>query len=178
MLRLFWDDGISGFFDTGNDHETLISRPRDFWDNATPSGHSVAADVLLRLAVITGDDVYRQPALASLAGLAGLAERAPLGFSRMLAAVDFDLASPRELALVWEGNGPEPLELAAAAFAGYRPNLIAVGARAGEGGGVTPLLQDRPALNGLPTAYVCERFVCRAPTTDSAEMLRQLDAQT
>jgi uncharacterized protein YyaL (SSP411 family) len=95
MMRLFWDEGVQGFFDTGADHETLIARPRDFFDNATPSGNSVAADVLLRLAVLSGDYERERRGIACLRALAPLIERAPTGFGRLLSALDFHLSRPR-----------------------------------------------------------------------------------
>src|SRR6185295_8870846 len=101
-LARFWDDAIAGFYDTAADHEALIVRPRDTGDNATPSGNSAAADVLLRLAVIFDDSTYRARAEAVLGGLTQFMERYPTGFGRSLAAAEFALASVKEIALVGE----------------------------------------------------------------------------
>ncbi|HLF78537.1 MAG TPA: thioredoxin domain-containing protein [Dehalococcoidia bacterium] len=233
MLDLFWDDDVQGFYDTGRDHETLITRPRDFFDNATPSGTSVAADVLLRLGLLTDNPDYERRGAACLRAVAPYIERAPTAFGRLLAALDFHLSTPQELALIWpadssplprkgegarragEGSGlltspasaaeeaPETSPLprkgegggaASAATPGeeaphapssltplldvvrtaYLPNLLLVGAPAGEGADITPLFVERPTLNGLPTAYLCQRYVCQAPTTDPTELRRQL----
>jgi hypothetical protein len=173
MIDLFWDDEVEGFFDTGKDHETLITRPRDFFDNATPSGTSVAVDVLLRLAVLTDDGDFERRATTCLRTLTPFIEQAPTAFGRLLAGLEFYLARSQELALVTPHGGSadallEPVRLL------YAPNLLLVGASEGTGGDVTPLLRDRPANDGAPTAYVCERFVCQAPTTDAGELLAQL----
>ena len=173
MIDLFWDDEVQGFFDTGKDHETLITRPRDFFDNATPSGTSVAIDVLLRLAVLTDNADFEHRATTCLRTLTPFIEQAPTAFGRLLAALEFYLARSQELAIVTSSGGSpdallEPIRLL------YAPNLLLVGALEGKGAEVTPLLRDRPTRDGQPTAYVCERFVCQAPTTAPAELLAQL----
>ncbi len=176
MLRLFWDDAADGFFDTGSDHEELITRPRDLYDNATPAGGSVAATALFRLAVLTDNVEYERRAVASVSSVATVVDQAPTMFGNFLAALDFHLSPSKELALVWPGALAEAAPLLAVVRGTYRPNLLLVGAHEGEGGDLTPLLSDRPARGGRPTAYVCERFVCGVPTSDPAELARQLDA--
>jgi hypothetical protein len=188
MLDLFWDDGVQGFFDTGRDHESLVTRPRDFFDNATPSGTSVAIDVLQRLALLTDNADYERRAATCLRTLAPYVENAPTAFGRLLCALDFHLSRPQELAIVWPQQPPtkasvgepvraEPVEareLLTTIRDLYAPNLLLVGGPAAETDNVTPLLDDREALGGKPTAYLCERYVCQAPTTDAAELVRQL----
>ena len=173
MIDLFWDDEVQGFFDTGKDHETLITRPRDFFDNATPSGTSVAIDVLLRLAVLTDNADFEHRAATCLRTLAPFIEQAPTAFGRLLAALEFHLARSQELAIVAPSGDSSDALLSPIRLL-YAPNLLLVGAPEGTGAEVTPLLQDRTTRDGQPTAYVCERFVCQAPTTDPAELLAQL----
>src|SRR3972149_6533964 len=108
MLDLFWDDDVQGFFDTGRDHEALITRPRELFDNATPSGTSVAADVLLRLAAITDKRDYEASATACLRALAPVVEQAATPLGRLLAALDFHLAREQELAIVWPLDSARP----------------------------------------------------------------------
>jgi uncharacterized protein YyaL (SSP411 family) len=173
MIALFWDDEVQGFFDTGKDAETLITRPRDFFDNATPSGTSVATDVLLRLAVLTDNADFEHRATTCLRTLMPFIEQAPTAFGRLLAALEFYLARSQELAIVTPpGASADPLLNPIRPL--YAPNLLLVGAAEGEGAAVTPLLTDRPAKDGVPTAYVCERYVCQAPTTDPTDLLAQL----
>jgi uncharacterized protein YyaL (SSP411 family) len=175
MIDLFWDDTVQGFFDTGRDHETLITRPRDFFDNATPSGTSVAVDVLLKLAVLTDNADYDRRATVCLRTLASYIERAPTAFGHLLAALDFHLSTPQELAIVLPGDEEAAAHgLIDAVRARYAPNLLIVGGPAAQVDNPTPLLDDREALNGLPTAYFCERYVCQAPTTDPDELKTQL----
>jgi uncharacterized protein YyaL (SSP411 family) len=174
MVRLFWDEEVRGFFDTGSDHERLIARPRELFDNATPAGQSVAADVLLRLAVLTGDGERERRAVAVLRTMAPLVPRAPTGFGRLLSALDFHLSRPKEVAIVWRDGVREAAPLLDVVHGGYWRDVVLAGGAEGRDGDLTPLLDGRAALGGRPTAYVCERFLCQAPTTDPAELRRQL----
>ena len=178
MVDLFWDTEAEGFFDTGRDHETLVVRPRSLFDSAVPCGSSVAADVLLRLAVLTGDEDFEQRGVATIRSVAPLMGRYPSGFGRFLAALDFHIGSPVEVAVVWAGDGP-PAELApllAEVFRRYLPNRVLTGGVEGSGGEL-PLLAGKRARAGRPTAYVCERYACQAPTTEPGELGGQLDGR-
>ncbi len=141
-----------------------------------PSGTSVAIEWLLKLAVLFGEDRYEALALKALRPMADLLTRYPSGFGRYLSALDFHLGPVAEVALVWpDGSGPG--NLAETAFGRYMPNRVVVGAPAGSPAGMgLPLLGDRPAINGKPTAYVCRRYVCQLPVTDPAGLVTQLDA--
>jgi len=175
-LLLFWDASEEKFFDTGADQETLVVRPRNLFDNAVPSGTSVAIEWLLKLAVLFGEDRYEALALKALRPMADLLTRYPSGFGRYLSALDFHLGPVAEVALVWpDGSGPG--NLAETVFGRYMPNRVVVGAPAGSPTGMgLPLLGDRPAISGRPTAYVCRRYVCQLPVTDPAGLVTQLDA--
>ncbi len=175
MIDLFWDDEVEGFFDTGRDHETLITRPRDFFDNATPSGTSVAVDVLLKLALLTDNADYERRAATCLRTLAPYLENTPTAFGRLLAALDFHFSTPQELAIVLPGPTAAHTDLLDPVRGVYAPNLLLVGGPSGQANNPTPLLDDRDALRGLPTAYLCERYVCQAPTTDPTELKTQLE---
>jgi uncharacterized protein YyaL (SSP411 family) len=117
-------------------------------------------------------------ALASLRALARVIERAPTGFGRLLSALDFHLSPVRELAVIWRESPAQAVELLNVVNASYRPNVVVAGAREGDRAGLTPLLSERPTIDGRATAYVCEGFACRAPTTDPEELRRQLDGET
>jgi uncharacterized protein YyaL (SSP411 family) len=175
MTRLFWDPASEAFFDTGADHEALIVRPRSLFDSAVPCGTSVAADVLFRLAVLTGEAGYERTALAAVRPVAPLMQRYPSGFGRFLSALDFHLGPPVEVALVWPaGAAGGPDQLLREVFSRYLPTRVVAGAPEG-GAADLALLAGKTAQSGQPTAYVCERYACQAPTTDPAELGRQLD---
>jgi uncharacterized protein YyaL (SSP411 family) len=177
MLGLFWDDTLEGFYDTGHDHEPLIVRPRNLFDNAVPSGTSVAIETLLRLAVLTGEATYEARALAALRPVADLIGRYPSGFGRFLCALDFHLGPKVEVALVAPSgdSGMEPL--AAEVFGRFLPNRVVAGMVTGDAlasAGV-PLLEGRDAVGGQATAYVCRNYTCDLPATDRATLARQLE---
>ena len=177
MLRLFWDDGLEGFYDTGHDHERLIVRPRNLFDNAVPSGSSVAIETLLRLAELTGDTVLERRATAALRPMADLMTRHPTGFGRFLCALDFHLGPRVEVALVGApDDGLEPL--VREVFGRFLPNRVVAGVVAGDPRGAErlPLLESREAVGGRATAYVCRNYACDLPATDRETLARQLDA--
>ena len=179
MISLFWDEGEGCFYDTGREHEELVVRPRDVFDNAQPCGGSVASDVLLRLAVITGKDDYAAKGAAPLRGLAELMGRAPAGTGRWLAALDFYLLAPVEVAVVGPRDAPETAALLREVHGRYLPNRALAGAEgesAAAGSGL-PLLEGRGMLGGVPTAYVCEHYVCRLPVTDAGDLGVLLDGR-
>jgi uncharacterized protein len=178
MLRLFWDEGLEGFCDTGTDHERLIVRPRNLYDNAVPSGSSVAIETLLRLAELTGEAAYEQRAVAALRPMGDLMARHPTAFGRFLCALDFHIGPRVEVALVAPRQIADVAPLAREAFRRYLPNLVAAGTVSGqaESAAGIPLLEGRGAVDDKPTAYVCLNYACELPVTDTAALARQLDA--
>ena len=173
MSERFADDG-NGFFTTSAEHDVLISRRKDADDHPIPSGNSSAALGLLRLSAITGEPAYEKQAVGVLRMLRDIAERHPQGTPHLLRAIDFYTSPTREVALISPAGAPRDAldELAATVRAQLRPNLVLAGGT--EGSAVPPLLADRPALDGGPTAYVCERFSCQAPVTGTEELAAQL----
>ncbi len=175
MLRLFWDESVSGFYDTGDDHERLIVRPRNLFDNAVPCGSSVAIETLLRLSELTGESTFEARATAALRPMADLLGRHPSGFGRFLCALDFHVGPRIEVALVGAaGDGLQPL--VEEVFGRFLPNRVVAGLPGGAvDGAVLPLLASREAVGGRATAYVCRNFTCDLPATDRATLARQLD---
>ncbi|MHB8575583.1 MAG: thioredoxin domain-containing protein [Dehalococcoidia bacterium] len=176
IMSRFWDDERQAFYDTASDHETLIVRPRDFFDNATPAGNSLAVDVLLRLASLTGADAYARRAEAAIAPLAEVASRHTNGFGRLLCAADFQLAPVKEVVIIGREDDPATRALLRAVFTPYLPHKVVAGATPGDSDAVaaTPLLEDRGLVGSRPAAYVCEHFVCRMPVTDAEALAREL----
>ena len=177
MVDLFWEESEGRFYDTGRDHEELVLRPRDYTDNATPCGSSMAADVLLRLAVVTGDSEHRRRAVTSLRSVRELMSRFPTGAGHWLGALDFYLSTPKEIAIVGGAGDAGTDALLSEVSRRYLPNRVLVGS-AGSGPAETrsgvPLLEDRDRVDGKPTAYVCENYACSLPVTEPAELAAQL----
>ncbi len=178
MLDLFWEEREARFYDTGIDHETLIVRPRDITDNAMPSGGSAAADVLLRLSVLTDEPAYARTAAAALRSVQPYMERVPEGFGNWLGALNFHLSSPHEIAIVGPLHDAGTQALLDAVHARYLPNRVIAGFDPSDGASHDdlPLLEDKVAQGGRPTAYVCHSYVCQQPVTDAGELAEQLDA--
>ena len=177
MFTYFWDEHNSGFFATSSDHETLIQRPKDWDDNATPSGNSVALEVLLKLALLTGKEEGRQKAAQVLRKLGPIVEKHPYGFARLLGVVDFYLSSPKEIAIVGKPGTDATQALLREIYAVYLPSKVVVrGDHGNHDEMFTPLLTDRPMRDGLPTAYVCENFACKEPVTSPEALRKQLKA--
>jgi uncharacterized protein YyaL (SSP411 family) len=175
MLAAFWDETQGAFFDTAQDQERLVTRPQDVTDNAIPSGTSLAVDVLLRAGMLLGEPSWIERARVTLERLAPTAAKAPLAFGRLLVALDFHLGRLVELAVIGQPADPDTGRFLDVLRQRFLPNrLVAVA----PGGGAIPLLADRRALDGKATAYLCEGFVCQAPTADPTELARQLDAFT
>jgi uncharacterized protein YyaL (SSP411 family) len=175
MIQEFWDEESGGFFFTGKSHETLIVRAKDYFDNATPSGNSVAATVLLRLATLTGRENYRNLATAVLREVGDQIRRYPSGFGYALSAADYLLSTPKEVAIVGKDSADRQ-PLLAEIWRKYMPNKVVAPGRGddSEAAQITPLLANRPLIKSLATAYVCEHFTCKQPVTDVSALSAQL----
>jgi uncharacterized protein YyaL (SSP411 family) len=174
MIDLFWDDEDGAFFDTAGESNDLVVRPRGLFDNPIPSGNSAAAFALLRLEALTGSTEYGDRAATVFRAARKLLTRAPLGVSYMLSALDFHLSSPIQIAIAGPVDSSATQAFVRAVYERYLPNaVVAIGHP-----GSAPLLENRELRDGQPTAYVCERFVCRLPVTTVHELGSQLDALT
>jgi uncharacterized protein len=158
-VELFADEERGGFFMAAHDAEQLVARKKDLDDNPVPSGNSMLAHVLLRLARIYGDDELERLAAGVLRIVHGALTRVPSAFGWALCALDLYLSPPRELAII----GAPGDEIARAALAPFDPNtVVAFGPSE-----AIPLLAGKGSVGGKPTVYVCERFACRAPVTEA-----------
>ena len=178
MLEHFWDDAEGGFYTTSDDHEALISRPKEVFDNAVPSGNSTAVGVLLRLAALSGDTTYAEKAERTLTALTGIVQRAPGGFGRALAAMEFLLTTPTEVAITGDPGDTGAGALLAVVNGAYLPNVVTAATRPGAVEAGIALLEGRDTVDGHAAAYVCQRFACRRPATIPEELARELNLST
>jgi hypothetical protein len=172
--RWFWDEDSGAFFDTASDHERLITRPRDVSDNATPSGTSLAVELLLRLHELFNDADARRRADRVLESLAPAVARYPTAFGHLLGDADLALNGAIEVALVADGARKTLTPLEAVVADEYLPSLVLVGQAASSGNSAVTLLAGRSAREGKPTAYVCRNFACDEPTSDPRTLAEQL----
>jgi uncharacterized protein len=173
IVARFADSEKGGFFSTSDDHEALVARRKDVDDAPIPSGGSAAAFGLLRLAALTGEAAYEEHALGQMKLLSEIAPRHPAGFGHMLQALDFSLASVREVALA--GTADEVAALAGVVRETFRPHVVLAGGP-GDGATAVPLMEGRGTIDGHAAAYVCERFACRRPVTGADELRALLEA--
>jgi len=155
-----------GFYDTSDDHEPLIVRPRELQDNAVPSGNAMATFVLLRLAGLAVEPRYLDLAQAALGPMQHMLARYPLGFAQWLVALDYVLSHPREVAIVGDPDAADTRALLDACMTGYCPHQITALGTPDADPSTVPLLSDRGQIEGRATAYVCVDSVCRPPVTD------------
>jgi hypothetical protein len=163
-IARFGDPERGGFYSTSDNHEALIARRKEIGDHPIPSGNSSAAMGFLRLAAFTGERVYESWAIGVLRLFGKAAPRQPDAFAYLLRALDFHLSPTKEIALI----GDDLSAMTAVVRSAFRPHAVLAGGR--EGASVPLLLKDRTAVDSRPTAYVCERFSCRAPVTDSQQL--------
>ncbi len=173
LLRLFLDTDAGGFFTTGHDAEELVVRPKDLFDDATPSANALAANGLLRLAALTGDEQYAEPARQVLELLARPMASHPTGFAYFLAALERALYPPIETVIVGDPDSPATRALRGEVVHRLIPAAITV--VAADADETIPVLAGRGA-RGEPTAYVCEHYACRVPVTQPDALREQIDA--
>jgi hypothetical protein len=164
-----------GFFDTSDDHESLITRPRDLQDNATPSGNAMAVTALLKLAGLSNETRYVGLAREALTQIQPMMAQYPLGFGQWLQALGYTLAKPKEIAIIGYPDAGDTCALLAVVQKAYRPyQVTALGAPDPEQVQV-PLLQDRGLVDDCATAYVCSEFACQAPVIDPHALQSSLE---
>ncbi|WP_332642655.1 thioredoxin domain-containing protein [Aeromicrobium sp.] len=157
-------DPAGGFFDTADDAEALVVRPKDVSDNAYPSGTSAAVTALISFAAITGEHRYRAAAESGIESAASVATQVPRFAGWTLAAAEAIVAGPLEIAVV----GADRSELHRAALSLTSPGAVVV---AGDVGTAIPLFEQRDLVDGKTAAYVCRGFVCERPVTSVEELL-------
>jgi uncharacterized protein len=177
LVRLFADHERGGFFQSGADVDALVIRPKELYDNAVPSGNSAAADVIQRIALLTGDAELERIGVSAIRLIRDVLGRAPSGFGHALSALDLSLGPTREVAIIGSMDEPAARALADEILAvRFLPNTVVAIAAPDDQEAVeaVALLRDRPQVDGLPTAYVCERFACLLPVTRTEDLADQL----
>ena len=176
------DSADGGFFMTSNDHENLLVREKPYFDGAEPSGNSVAILNLLRLYEFTSNDSYRKRADKAFKSVNQILTERPTALSEMILAVDFYLDNPKEIVIVTPQGKKQDAERFINKYRqNYLPNNILVvlseGTEQSLVGKSIPLAKEKPAIQGKTTAYVCERGVCKLPTTEPHIFLKQITSR-
>jgi uncharacterized protein YyaL (SSP411 family) len=175
LVELFHDPDRGGFFQTGTDDDPLVLRPKELYDNAVPSGNSAAADVLQRLALLTGDPRWERIGVSAIRLVRDALGRAPTAFGHALVALDLYLGPSREVAIIGSLEDPGTRALMNEVLRErFLPNVVLACAPEGTVLEGPALLENRPQVGGTPTAYVCEHFSCRLPVTRPEDLAKQL----
>jgi uncharacterized protein YyaL (SSP411 family) len=172
IVRWFWDEGQAAFFDTASDHERLITRPREVTDNATPSGTSLAVELLLHLAELDDDAEAGRRATLVLESLSPAMSRYPTAFGHLLGCADLVVNGAVELAVAGDPHAEDFETLVRVAGDEYVPSLVLAG---GPTDSLT-FLRDRTTRDGKATAYVCRHHACDEPVTAPERLREQLVA--
>ena len=170
----FWDADAGTFVDTSAEHDRTVAQPRGLVDNATPSANSIGADVLQRLALLTGDETMARGAQSILRAVAPALERQPSAFGRMLCAADRSLGEQIDVVVADEPGSDDARALREAAAAPFVPDLVLAGVAEGDPHAAWPLFVGKVAAGRRPTAYACRGYACDQPTVDPARLADQV----
>jgi uncharacterized protein YyaL (SSP411 family) len=177
MIVQFWDKADGGFYFTSADHEVLIARTKDYFDNAVPSGNSVAALALLKLFHLTQEREYQRLAVEILRAVRQAAVKYPNAFGYALRALDFYLSEPREIAIAGNPASHEVRAFIEEIYSRFLPNKVVAAREPADerSGDAIKLLAARPMLEAKATVYVCTNYTCLAPATSVEELAARLE---
>jgi len=179
MLERFWDPRAGGFFFSGAGNESLIVQSKEAYDQALPSGNSVAVLNLLRLGRMTGDPAWEERAVQTVRAFAPSLSAAPAAHTQFLLAVDFLAGPSREIVIAGEPEARPTREMLRAVHQRFLPRSTLLLNPPGPSGNrirkIAPHLSSRDAGTEGAAAHVCERFSCRRPVTSAEALCRLLD---
>ncbi|MEO8247477.1 MAG: hypothetical protein ABI622_10205, partial [Chloroflexota bacterium] len=170
-----WDDEAGVFAETGPEHESGIARVRSLVDGAMPSTNSVAADLLPRMALLTGDVELERRARRIMRSVVPALDRQPTMFGRMLSAADRSFRPPVDAVVVSaSAHDPTAMALRRAVARPYVPDLVLATVAPDDPTRGWSIFEGKVAISGRSTAYVCRGYACEAPTIDAATAARQV----
>ncbi|PQO31523.1 thioredoxin domain-containing protein [Blastopirellula marina] len=166
-IEHFYDQEEGGFFYTADDHEALIARNKDFYDNSIPSGNGMAALVLAKLGKLIGDNELLRLAEATVVAGADVLQKHPLAAGQLLIAYDFLQNPGKQVVLAVESDDPSLPAIVGQLHSQYLPRtLLAVQVGDTQPSGLLQsLLEGKKPQAGEPTIYACENFQCQAPVS-------------
>ncbi|MGI6604567.1 MAG: thioredoxin domain-containing protein [bacterium] len=174
MLKYFWDEEKGGFYLYGNDVENLISRPKEIYDGALPSGNSVAAVNLIRLARLTGDPELEAKSRQQLIAFGGSVEKSPPSHTHFLMAIWLEQTRPIDITVVGNPGAADTEKLLSVINHKFRPEatitLKPLGREEENLEKIIPSLKGKEGVDGKATVYACQDFTCQPPVTDPNEL--------
>ena len=172
MAEQFWDAQDGGFFFTSGDHESLIARGKDPYDNATPSGNSMAATAIVRLAKLTGSKELTEYADKLFGLFRSVMDKSATAASQMLIALDIHLGPTQEFAIVGDADAPQTAESLREIYSRFLPNKVLAqqSSDVASHQQIIPLLEGKTGKRDKTLVYVCQDFSCQAPVESAAEL--------
>lgn len=169
LETLFSDEETGGYYLTGSDGEKLLLRPKEIYDGAMPSGNSITALNLLRLARLTGEERWEHQAEKQLLSFRSTLSSYPAGYTAFLQALQYALQPSQELLLVGPLNHEGISALKQTFFTTFLPysSLLYHEGTLGE---LLPWVQDYPFNPNKVLAYLCANFTCQKPVESPAEL--------
>ncbi len=174
MIDLFWDEVNGGFFFTGKGDEKLVARSKEIYDGALPSGNSVAALNLVRLAMMTGDTELETKADTLTRTFSQHVAACPAGHSQFLNALDFIVGPAMEVVIAGDPALEATMEMVRLVRNRFLPNKVLLLRPEGDEGRrlseIAPFVKELTPTNGKPTVFVCEQHTCKTPTTKPLQL--------
>jgi uncharacterized protein YyaL (SSP411 family) len=180
MINIFWDERKGGFYFTGQDAEEVLARIKQYHDGAIPSGNSVASLNLLRLGKITANDRLERIAEELIRSFGGQVNRSPTGFTQFLVALDFALGPTKEIVVAGDLDGKGTKRMLRSLQGRFLPRKFLILHPEGKDRKaieeLAPFVKEQVSIDGKPTAYVCENYACKLPTTDEADLISMIES--
>jgi uncharacterized protein YyaL (SSP411 family) len=177
MVDLFWDDDEGALFYTAVDSEKLLIRRKEIYDGAIPSGNSVASLNFLRLWRITARADYGEKAEKILRAFSGQVASHPSAYTQLMSSVDFNLGPSYEVVISGKSGSVDTRSMIRALQSEYIPNKVVIFRPTGKESDITEIADytaNQTDIDGQATAYVCQNFACKRPTTSIPTMLSSL----
>ena len=182
LIEKFWDEKEGGFYFTSADSEELLVRKKDAYDGAMPSGNSVAAFNLVRLARFLGDPEFEEKASETMNAFSSIIPRVPSGFSMMLNAIEFVQGQSYEIVIVGEPSQADTKQLLDAIQEHFIPNKVILlkgnKNQSDEVSRLAPFTKYHDTVEGKATAHVCINYNCKLPTTEANQLLKLLGIES
>lgn len=175
MIHYFWDEEEGGFFLYGRDSETLIARPKEIYDGATPSGNAVATMNMLRLARMTGNEELEEKAMSQFHTFGGSMKENPNAYTYFMMAFLFASMPTKEIVIAGNKNKEDTKAMIRAIHQRFLPfSTFIVNDGNPELYKLAPFAKNQEMLEHTATAYLCENFTCTPPTSNLEQFIKLL----
>jgi uncharacterized protein YyaL (SSP411 family) len=175
MKRLFWDEATGGFFFYGIDSEALIARPKEYYDGAIPSGNSVAAFALLKLARLVDSQELVTLGEKAIKAFYAEALKYPRAYTFFLLALDYFLSSPRQIVIAGSTEDEITAGMLALISGRFLPTTdVLLADNIAETAELLPHVAGKIPLYGRPAAYICENYACQPPIQEMEELHKKI----